>query len=889
MHNLFEKIRKTGWLLLILMSLFFESDAINYYSRQDGLWSVNSTWSTVGHGSFINSGTYPRNGDVVFIGDDHDISMNVNARTASITVGQGTSGSLMYSNYLTFLMVVAGNLTINSGATFGYASNSSRMHSLFISGSIINNGTFDVYYDANDFVNITFNSAINTTISGVGTWDLNRVSLVKSTLTSYYLDVTVNSFEVATRELVVNYGTYIHNNNGTYLVNPSIGNFAVPQNAIIRVQDGIMHLAPNSDYVYLEGELRIPSGTMIIGSAQGLQGIRYNSNPSKIPVIDISGGTLQVYGGITYRSGYAADPLRYNQSGGSLLLNCGWPGSNLELFKINNAASSRFAMSGGTITLQGPNSTAGVVSDFDLCGSSGTISFTDGTVEFGNSSTLNGSTFNFTPYAGVVQPNFKVTGSPASLVTLKTSAGSTSDFMLHSLYIDVNKTFDIQSISGTAGDTKNMTLTSNYNGLNTLNNDGNFVPRNGVVTFQGGEGLWISGSNTTTFYNLNIDNSFGVALSRDINISNQLLLVNGVLYSTPGAQVISLAGATSNLGSSISYVDGPFEQIVASSSVQSLNLPIGKNGIFRPIILAVQHTDAASVSYTSEVWNSSARTMSFALPPSLTHESDIRYYSLSRTSVANLSNARITLTYDADDIVTDPNNLRVARDDGSSSWLDLGGIGTAVGTGSITSNNFVGFNTYFTLANASGGINPLPVEYISFNAIAKNNKVDVTWSTASEVNSDYFIVEKSTNGSTFSPIGKINAAGFSTTMHSYLFEDVHPAQGNNYYRLKQMDRNGTFEYSTVRVVNFKKSAMNVYPNPVTAKVISVSLDNIEDENLEARLIDLSGKIVASTNMQFSNTTDAQFVIDAHLSPGVYLFELMNTTGNKWHERIVIAQ
>ena len=42
-------------------------------------------------------------------------------------------------------------------------------------------------------------------------------------------------------------------------------------------------------------------------------------------------------------------------------------------------------------------------------------------------------------------------------------------------------------------------------------------------------------------------------------------------------------------------------------------------------------------------------------------------------------------------------------------------------------------------------------------------------------------------------------------------------------------------------------------------------------------------------MQFSNTTDAQFVIDAHLSPGVYLFELMNTTGNKWHERIVIAQ
>lgn len=888
MQNLFKAIRKPGWILLIFMAYFHESDAINYYSRQSGLWSVNSTWSTVGHGSFVNTGTYPGKGDVVLIGDNHNVSMNVNSITASITIGQGTSGSLMYSNYLTFLMVVAGNLTVNNGATFGYASNSSRMHSLFVSGSIINNGNFDVYYDANDFINITFNSAINTTISGTGTWDLNRVSLVKSKLTSYYLDVTVYSFEAAIRELVVTYGTYIHNNSGNYLVNPSIGNFTVPLNAIVRVQDGTLHLAPNSDYVYLEGEIRIPSGTMRVGRVQGFQGIRYKSNPTKVPVIDITGGTLQVYGGITYRSGYAADPLRYNQSGGSLLLNSGWPGSNLELFKINNSASSRFTMSGGTITLQKPNSTAGVRSDFDLCGSSGTISFTDGTVEFGNSSTLTGSTFNFTPYAGVVQPNFKVTGSTAAAVTLKTSSGSTSDFTLHSLYIDVNKIFDIQSIAGAAGDTKNMTLESNYDGLNTLYNDGSLVSRNGTVTFQGAEGLWISGSTTTTFYNLNIDNGFGVALARDINISNQLLLLNGVLYSTPGARAIALASATSNLGSSISYVDGPFEQIVASSLAQTLNLPIGKNGSFRPIILAVQHSNSTSVSYTSEVWNSSARAMSFSLPPTLTHVSDIRYFSITRSSVSNLSNARVTLTYGADDMVTDPNFLRVARDNGSSSWLDLGGFGTAAGTGSITSNNFSGFNTYFTLANSSGGINPLPVEYISFNAFANSNHVDVSWSTASEVNSDYFIVEKSTNGSTFSPIGKVGAAGFSTATQSYQYVDAHPVQGNNYYRLKQMDRNGTFEYSSVRVVNFKKSAMNVFPNPVTDRVISVSMDNFEDEYLEARLMDLNGKIVVATNMQFSSSSDAQFVIDATLSPGVYLFELMNATGNKWHERIVIA-
>lgn len=889
MCDFLNTFRKPGWIFIVLMSLFYESSAINYYSKQSGLWSVNSTWSTVGHASLVNTGTYPRKGDVVFIGDGHNVSMNVNSVTASITVGQGTSGSLIYSNYLTFLMVVAGNLTVNNGATFGYASNSSRMHNLFISGSIINNGTVDLYVDPNDFVNITFNSAINSTISGSGSWDLNRVNLVKSTFTSYYLDVTSNAFELAIRELVVTYGTFIHNNAGTYSVNQTLGNFTILQNAIIKVQNGVLHLSPNADFVYLEGEMQVVNGIMRIGRSLGVQGIRYRSNPTKIPVIDISGGSLQVYGGITFRSGYAADPLRYNQSGGTVLLNMGTTGTNLELFKINNSTSSRFTMSGGNIVLQKPNTSLGVYSDFDLCGGIGNIAFTDGTVEFGNASTSAGVTFNFTPYAGATQPNFKVTGPAGASITLKTSSGSTSDFVLHSLNIDPNKTFDIRSISGAPGDTKNMTLLSNFDGLNTFYNNGSFVPRNGTVTFQGAEGLWIGGSTTTTFYNLNLDNGFGLALAQNINISNQLLLLNGILYSTPGAQITSLAGASSNLGSSISYVDGPFEQVVASTSAQTLNLPVGKNGSFRPIILAVQHTSFSPVSYVSEVWNVSPRAMSYALPPSLGWVSDVRYFNLTRSAVANLSNARITLTYGADDFVTDPTNLRVARDNGSSAWLDLGGTGTSAGSGSITSNNFNGFNTYFTLANATGGINPLPVEYSSFTAQANKSNVDVKWSTASEVNSDYFIVEKSTNGIQFDPIGKLNAAGFSTVIQSYLHVDEHPTSGNNYYRLKQMDRDGAFEYSDVKVVNFKKSVMNVYPNPVSNGVISISLDAIQDESMLVRLMDMSGKVVAASIMSISNSIQNQFAFDRSLKPGVYLFELTNTAGNKWHERILLTQ
>ena len=245
MKTLIMPLRKSGFIALLVLSFLSESNARTYYSRQSGLWSVNTSWSTVTYGSPVNAGTYPQRGDVVFIGDGHNISMNVNSVTASITIGQGASGSLLYSNYLTFLMVVAGNITVNNGATFGYASNSSRMHNLFISGSIINNGAVDLYVDANDYVNVTFNSAINSTISGTGSWDLNRVTVFKSTLTSYRLEATVLAFETAIRELVVSFGTFAHNNRFTYNVNPALGDFTVGPNAIIQVMDGVLHLSPN--------------------------------------------------------------------------------------------------------------------------------------------------------------------------------------------------------------------------------------------------------------------------------------------------------------------------------------------------------------------------------------------------------------------------------------------------------------------------------------------------------------------------------------------------------------------------------------------------------------------------------------------------------------------
>ena len=873
---------------MLLLSVFSNSFGRTYYSRQSGLWSVSGTWSTVGYGNATNTGTFPQRGDVVFIGDGHNVTMNVNSVTASITVGQGTSGSLIYSNYLTFLMVIAGDLTVNSGATFGYSSNSSRMHNCYVSGNLINNGTIDLYVDANDFVNLTFNSRVNSIVSGTGSWDLNTVTLFKSTLKSYRLEATSNAFELAIRNLVVSYGTYVHNNSGTYNVNPSGGNLTVGPDAVFESRTGTLHLSPGNDYVYLQGELYVTGGTLRIGASRGLQGLRYDQDGSQIPGVTVSSGSLNVYGGISYRSGSSTEPFRFSQSGGSVLLNTGSTGTSGNVFQINNNASSRFVLSAGTITLQKPNTSGTSVADFDFCGSAGLISITGGTLYFGNSSTANGAVFTFNPYSGATMPDTRISGLVARAITLAPMANATANYQFKSLYIELNKIFDNRSASGTGSDTKSMTITGTYDGVRAFYNAGTFTPRTGTVILGGSAAQRIDGTVSTTFYNLTINNSSGCDLGLTTNVSNLLTMSNGIMNTSLAAPIVCLSTGSSTIGSSVSYVNGPMQQQVASASSQTINFPIGKNGAYRPMILAVLHSSAATVTYTSEMFNTSARALSYSLPPSLGWVSDVRNYSITRTAVANLTNARITLSYGSDDFVTDPNNLRVARDNGSSAWLDLGGTGTSAGTGSITSSNFNGFNTFFTLANAVGGVNPLPVEFLSFNALVSKEKTKLDWSTATEYNADYFEVQRSTDGMSFHPIGIVKATGFSNTLRQYFFTDQNPSVGVNYYRLRQVDRDGQFEFSPIRAVQVFKVRMGVYPNPVAGSTLRVNLSNGLTEAISGELYDLTGKLVTHLNHMGFDGADTGFEIAGSLTAGTYLLKITDVNGQIWQEKVIIS-
>jgi hypothetical protein len=142
----------------------------------------------------------------------------------------------------------------------------------------------------------------------------------------------------------------------------------------------------------------------------------------------------------------------------------------------------------------------------------------------------------------------------------------------------------------------------------------------------------------------------------------------------------------------------------------------------------------------------------------------------------------------------------------------------------------------------------LPVELINFSVEKNNNKVNISWQTATEINSNYFEVEKSFNGKEFSVITKINAAGNSSNTQKYnTTDELANTAAIIYYRIKTMDKDGSFGYSSIQSINVKTNTnlISIYPNPVKkGQAVSIELNSDKTQNISFVLITNEGKIIS---------------------------------------------
>lgn len=330
---------------------------------------------------------------------------------------------------------------------------------------------------------------------------------------------------------------------------------------------------------------------------------------------------------------------------------------------------------------------------------------------------------------------------------------------------------------------------------------------------------------------LEINNPAGATLQAPVTLSNALALTSGLL-TTDATNILTmtLAGTGAVLGGSdASFVNGPVRRPVGTTTSATAHVfPIGKGAAYRPLTLTVA-SQTGTTNYRAEQFEGNpVRTLgSPDLNGQLTRVSSVRYFSLTpfnSDAVPVLAQptgftGTVALTYGSDDGVTDPRTLVVAkRADVTQPWYDFG-RGNASGTASgglVTSGTIATFSDLaLGSTDAATTTNPLPVQLVSFAATRlAGGAVALTWTTASELNSARFEVERSLDGATFAPVATLGAPGTSTQARTYGARDATAPAGALYYRLRLVDQDGTSAYSpTITVATGPAAELVLSPNP----------------------------------------------------------------------------
>ncbi len=458
-------------------------------------------------------------------------------------------------------------------------------------------------------------------------------------------------------------------------------------------------------------------------------------------------------------------------------------------------------------------------------------------------------------------------------------------------YVQRNRTFQAQTAGSTFIVRGNFELTgnSNFNGTNITNLHirGN-ITHNSTGTWTMSQNVFLNGntqqiisgmSNIPAFIKLTIDNSYindAILASKSLIITNtltltrgQILAVNPVEITASGTIMLNAPGGDQSL----SFVKGSLIHNVNTITTETKIFPVGDDNIYHRIDLIIRQTTTLNTKYTGKYINSSASALGWTLPPSIICVSNIGHWEITKGVGANVATAAVTLHFDPTyDEVTDLSTLHIAKEN-TSSWLDIGG---SVSGNTITSTiNFTTFSK-FALASTAINTNPLPINLVSFKGECRKNNIILQWTTSSEVNNDYFELERSENGYEYYKIAKIDGSGTSNSWIDYSYLDSTAKFVSYpflYYKLKQVDFDQKYTYS--EPISVSKCPENTfstfdfvrvgYSENYILLLFSSSLNDVE--NIQVELIDKSGRMVFTN--EYPKVHNTIYIPKNNLATGAY--------------------
>lgn len=569
-------------------------------------------------------------------------------------------------------------------------------------------------------------------------------------------------------------------------------------------------------------------------------------------------------------------------------------GTNNQVFRGNGADLAfndilSFKTS-GNITLSNTGGTSNLISNndivIDLAG--GNLTDNGNTLEAGDDIEIgNGGTINLT---GTLELN----GSNVAGDMHLSAENGASKFPAALNGITVgNDAFELYptgggetfDINGSVVIENGATFDANGNDLNiggnwTTHSNVDFTETGVDVTFDGGANQTITSGDSEVFEDLIVNKPGGnLILANDVSTST-LTLTNGLVETE--AHKITVTSTTESAISghgTDAYVYGNLVRHV--SAVNTYDFPIGSASNYELGTIELNTFDGTAITGS---FNAADPGYSWSTDGVLVDGTPIigaldAGFWIFTPNGGSSFNYDITLFMNGhnDPGVSDACQFTVLKRDGGN-WQSQGthNNGDQSGTGTSTISAKRSGLTSFSDFMIGYGNNVLPVEWLSLDAHAYQKGININWLTASEINNDYFEIEHSTDGSHYNSVGRVEGQGNSNSINTYQFLHQNPVAGANYYRIRQVDYDGNYDYSDIVTATWTGVPMHglniayVYFGNDDQKAL---VEFIPNREIAIFIFDIHGNILYQnqqiTNAHFTSINLSQLVLD----PGLYVLKV----------------
>lgn len=373
----------------------------------------------------------------------------------------------------------------------------------------------------------------------------------------------------------------------------------------------------------------------------------------------------------------------------------------------------------------------------------------------------------------------------------------------------------------------------------TVTSSASFTEGTGTITLNGTGTQTLTNPSGETFNNLTLNNTSGTSIlfNNNVTVTNTLTMTSGIVNLSGNSFTLGTAGSASDLNRTASTTTnwmygGSFTRFWLSGTAVSSTagnlyglFPLGTSAAssYRPFAVTstsnptangsytVTHVDASGVTDLSPFYNDGGTNIE--------RKVNAQFIATSSGVTGGTYNISATMTGLLPGTLSD---IRLAVSNGATTVTNVGTHAAATGTAPNPTAGRTGVSLAdltgdFRITTTNATSTPLPIELISFDVKSVNTGVEIEWVTASELNNDFFTVERGATVEELEAIMEVKGKGTSTKKSFYKLLDPMPLAGQSYYRLKQTDFDGTVTYSELKTIKIETElTLTVTPNPITA-------------------------------------------------------------------------